>query len=171
MKKFFVTLLSLICIIGCLCLSACVNNEIKNGGTQTPADTEIRQENELPLDKTDVKDTDMYIKIGDTVLTATLVDNSSTRALKKLLPITIQMNDYGNFEKVGSLNTTLPRNDENISTDAGDLILYQGNSFVIYYDRNNWNFTRLGKINNVGKEELKSILGSGSVTVTLTLEK
>ena len=40
---------------------------------------------------------------------------------------------------------------------------------VIYYDTNDWNFTRLGKIGNVTGEELKEALGDGDVTVTFTL--
>lgn len=109
---------------------------------------------------------------GQTELTATLVDNSSTAALIDLVkanPLTIAMHDYGNMEKVGSIGTTLPRNDEQITTEAGDLILYQGNAFVIYYAPNSWSFTRLGKIDNVTQDELKAILGDGDVTVTLEL--
>ena len=79
------------------------------------------------------------------------------------------MQDYGDMEKVGSLGQDLPVNDEQITTEAGDLILYQGNSFVIYYAPNTWNFTRLGKINGVSAEELQDILGEGDVTVTLSL--
>ncbi len=114
----------------------------------------------------------MLIKIGSTTLDATLVDNSSTRALKELLkknPITISMSDYSNFEKVGTLPKTLPRNDEFFRTQAGDLILYQGNQFVIYYDTNAYSFTRLGKIQNITQKELKSLLGKSDVTVTLYL--
>ena len=79
------------------------------------------------------------------------------------------MHDYSNFEKVGSLPEELPRNDEQITTESGDLILYQGNQFVIYYDTNSWNFTRLGKIKDVTQEELKTILGTGNVTAVLSL--
>lgn len=114
----------------------------------------------------------MNIQIGNTMLTATLVDNSSTETLKEALaqnPITIEMQDYGSMEKVGPLGMDLPRNDQQITTEAGDIILFQGNAFVIYYAPNSWNFTRLGKINNVTAEELKEILGDGSVTVTLSL--
>ncbi len=114
----------------------------------------------------------MDIKIGDHVLTATLVENTSVTALKEALskgPITINMRDYGSMEKVGSLGLDLPRNDEQITTQAGDLILYQGNAFVIYYAPNSWNFTRLGKINHVTAEELREILGDGNVTITLSL--
>ena len=114
----------------------------------------------------------MNIQIGDAVLTATLVENSSVEALKTVLsegPITINMRDYGSMEKVGSLGMDLPRNDEQITTAAGDIILYQGNAFVIYYAPNAWNFTRLGKIDNVTAEDLREILGNGNVTVTLSL--
>ena len=118
--------------------------------------------------------TAMYLHISNVTLTATLVDNSSTRALRELLaanPITLNMSDYGNFEKVGSLGTTLPQNNQQITTQSGDLILYQGNQFVIYYDRNSWSLTRLGKINNVSQQELRNILGTGNVTVTLSLNQ
>jgi len=104
------------------------------------------------------------IQIGDYSFTATLVYNSTTETLKEMLsegPITINMRDYANMEKVGSFDTNLPRNDESITTEAGDLILYQGSAFVIYYESNSWNFTRIGKINNVTKEELKEALGNG----------
>ncbi|MCM1228079.1 MAG: cyclophilin-like fold protein [Clostridium sp.] len=114
----------------------------------------------------------MNITVGNTTLTAEMCDNSSAKALREMLEkgdVTIDMHDYANFEKVGSLGKSLPRNDEQITTEAGDLILYQGNSFVIYYDTNSWNFTRLGKIQNATKEDLLKILGEGDVTVTLSL--
>jgi hypothetical protein len=116
----------------------------------------------------------MNIQIGDHVLTATLVENSSVDALKEALlsgPITIDMRDYGNMEKVGSLGMDFPRNDEQITTESGDIILYKGSAFVIYYASNSWNFTRLGKINNVTAEELREILGDGNVTITLSLQQ
>ncbi|MCM1133732.1 MAG: cyclophilin-like fold protein [Ruminococcus flavefaciens] len=116
----------------------------------------------------------LNIEVNGHLLTATLEDNSSAEAFAELLksePLTIEMSDYANFEKVGSLGTSLPRNDEKITTEAGDLILYQGNQITIYYDENTWNFTRLGKIDNITQAELKDILGTGSVTVTFSLEK
>ncbi|WP_255396442.1 hypothetical protein [Drancourtella sp. An12] len=39
----------------------------------------------------------------------------------------------------------------------------------MYYDRNSWNFTRLGTIDHISAKELKQILGDGDVTVTLSL--
>ncbi|WP_297094710.1 cyclophilin-like fold protein [uncultured Draconibacterium sp.] len=114
----------------------------------------------------------MILQIGDTTLTATLADNSSAEALAQALsegPITIEMRDYGNMEKVGSLGRDFPTNNESITTEPGDIILYQGSALVIYYAPNTWNFTRLGKIDDISKEELMQVLGKGDVTVTLSL--
>lgn len=66
---------------------------------------------------------------------------------------------------------SLPRNDKHIKTDAGDLILYLGKRFVIYYDKNEWDFTPLGKLENISKAELKALLGKGNVTATLSIAK
>lgn len=55
------------------------------------------------------------IQIGENVLTATLVENSSTEALLAMLeegPLTIHMNDYAGMEKVGSIGKQLPTNDQ-----------------------------------------------------------
>ncbi|MDX8339417.1 cyclophilin-like fold protein [Draconibacterium sp. IB214405] len=114
----------------------------------------------------------MILKIGDSTLSATLADNSSAKALADELAkgtITIEMRDYGNMEKVGSLGKSYPTNDESITTEPGDIILYQGNALVIYYAPNTWSFTRLGKIDNTSKEELLQVLGEGNVSVTLSL--
>ena len=114
----------------------------------------------------------MNLAIGNNLLTATLAQNSSVDALVEALsdgPLTIEMRDYASMEKVGPLGMDLPRNDEQITTEAGDIILYQGNALVIYYAPNSWNFKRLGKVNDVSAEELKELLGDGDVTVTLSL--
>ncbi len=111
---------------------------------------------------------------GKSELTATLVDNSSAVAFYELLkkgPVSIKMRDYGSFEKVGPLGTKLPRNDTQITTQAGDIILYQGNQITIYYDTNSWNFTRLGKVDGVTQTELKKILGKGDVSAVFEILK
>ena len=111
---------------------------------------------------------------GNHTLAATLAENSSAKAFAELLskgPITVDMQDYGNFEKVGNLPATLPRNDTSITTEPGDIILYQGNKITIYYDTNSWSFTRLGKVEGVTPAELRKILGKGNVTAVFTLAK
>ena len=127
-------------------------------------------------DKGELSDMKISIQItsdsGSHTLTATLSDNSSAVAFYELLkkgPLTVNMHDYGNFEKVGPLGTSLPRNDTQITTTAGDIILYQGNQITIYYDTNSWNFTRLGKVDGVTQAELKKILGKGKVTAVFSV--
>lgn len=111
----------------------------------------------------------IFVTIGDHKLKINLTNNSSAAALKDLVktPKTVHMRDFSNFEKVGSLGVKLPTNDEDISTGPGDVILYQGNNIVIYYDHNSWCFTRLGKI-DISQAELKAILGRGDVTATFS---
>ena len=119
------------------------------------------------------EDNRMKVEANGHVFTAILAENSTTTELKKMLsagPVSIEMKDYGNMEKVGNFDHSLPRNDEQIRTEAGDLILYNGRAFVIYYDTNSWNFTRIGRIENVSGADLKRILGPGNVTVKLYRE-
>ena len=108
--------------------------------------------NDTPEATSSIRPTPMLvIEAGEKRFYANLEDNSSAKALIEKLnsgPITVDMHDYGSFEKVGSLPWTLPRNDEQITTSPGDIILYQGNQITIYYDTNSWSFTRLAKIGN-----------------------
>ena len=115
-------------------------------------------------------ETQIYAYIGQNTLVIKPENNSSAEAFIKLLgkgDLTINMHDYGNFEKVGSIGAELPRNDKRITTVPGDVILYQGNQITIYYDANTWSFTRLGKIQNI--DGLRAILGEGNVTVRFSL--
>lgn len=131
-----------------------------------PETSDIKQTRTVDTIKTKT----MKIIVNNKTLTATLANNSSAKALTEALKkssITITMKDYANMEKVGELGITLPRNDQQITTQAGDIILYQGNKLVIYYAPNSWNFTRLGKIDDISAKELKNILGSGNVEITL----
>lgn len=112
------------------------------------------------------------ITVNEHEMTATMENNKSSMAFKKILskgPKTISMKDYSNMEKVGMLWKGLPRNDEQITTQPGDIILYMGSSLVVYYNNNSWNFTKLGHINDVTQVELKEILGSGKVVMTFEL--
>ena len=115
----------------------------------------------------------LKIHVNDTTFTATLEENSSAKAFAEFLTqgdMTLDMHDYGSFEKVADLPRSFPRNDKQIDTDAGDIILYQGNSITIYYDKNSWNFTRLARIDNVNKKRLQQILGKGNVKATFSVE-
>ena len=130
---------------------------------------------EIPSNGASEKTTSMKLKIhvNDTTFTASLEENSSAKAFAEFLmqgDMTLDMHDYGSFEKVADLPRSFPRNDKQIDTDAGDIILYQGNSITIYYDKNSWNFTRLARIDNVNKKRLQQILGKGNVKATFSVE-
>ena len=146
--------------------------------------TETVQQNEI---QTEVQPTDavrekaeqevtemkMKVQVGESVFTATLAENSSVDALRELMadePLTLNMSDYANMEKTADLGVTLPQNNEQMNTQAGDIILYQGRTLTIYYDTNSWSLTPIGKINDVDAEELREALGTGDVTVTMSLE-
>ena len=83
-------------------------------------------------------------------------------------PVVIQMSDYSGFEKVGPLGTSLPVNNSQTTTQAGDIVLYNGDQIVIFYGSNSWSYTRLGHIDDLTGWE--DALGSGDVTMTLSLE-
>ena len=143
-------------------------------GAETPEDMEpVEEEQSQGEEETGVAQHQFYITANETTFTAVFADNSSAQALMELLEqgdLTVAMSDYGGFEKVGSLGSQLPQNNEQITTAPGDVILYQGSSITIYYDTNSWNFTRLGKIEDVTKEELLAALGAGDVEVTFSLK-
>ena len=166
MKK----ILSLIMVL-CLAFSACGNNDDEDVTPVEPQNiiqnVEQQTNTEIPMDK-------LLITINGKTLTADFADNSSAKALAETLAkssITYQADDYGNFEKVGDLGKSFPKNDENITTEPGDIILYQGHNLCIYYAQNTWSFTRIAKIKGVSKDELKEFLGEGEITVTLSVEK
>ena len=93
-------------------------------------------------------------------------ENESVEALKGLCPLTIKMSMYGGFEQVGSIGSSITRDDEQITTDYGDIVLYSGNQIVVFYGSNSWAYTRLGHI-DMTKEELTGLLGNGDVEITL----
>ena len=120
---------------------------------------------EINMEKT------LHLFINDREIAVNWEDNESVKALIDLVssgPLTVQMSMYGGFEQVGSLGTTLPRNDSQTTTQSGDIVLYSGNQIVIFYGSNSWAYTRLGKVADQSTAEMKTLLGSGDVTVTLS---
>lgn len=119
-----------------------------------------------------VKTVNVYV--GSKSLEIELADNASASAFAEKLKdgdVIVTMDDYGNFEKVGSLNFSLPRTDTQITTSPGDVILYLGTNVTIYYDINSYNFTLLGKIKNMTRETMLQFFGGmGEVTVRFSLD-
>lgn len=174
MKKRILMIFSAMLLMSfCACTSGNISQE---------ATAETDQKNSLKTEassdsadeKQNTVDGKFLITANGKTLTARFADNSSAEAFKELLSngeITVDMQDYGGFEKVGDLPQELPSNDERITTEPGDVILYLGRKITVYYDKNTWNFTRLGKIENAAKEKLLEIFTDGNVSVTFSLAK
>jgi len=113
------------------------------------------------------------MKIDGRELTVIWEDNESVHALAELAsgsPVTVEMSMYGGFEQVGSLGTSIPRNDVQTTTQKGDIVLYSGNQIVVFYGSNSWSYTRLGRIDGLSNSELENLLGSGEVELILFTE-
>ena len=124
---------------------------------------------EAKMDGTEEEEEQMklYLEVGSETFTVLLAQNEAAEALAELVeeePVTIQMEDYAGFEKVGALGRSLPAEDQQMTTQAGDIMLYQGDQIVLFYGSNTWSYTSLGRIEDLtGWQEA---LGSGSVSVT-----
>lgn len=106
------------------------------------------------------------LEINGYCFSVTLAQSEAADKLYEILEneeLVLELDDYGGFEKVGSLGFELPREDENTSTFPGDIVLYNGNNIVIFYGTNNWSYTRLGKIDDI--ENLNEALNENRVTV------
>ncbi len=172
MKKI-IAIISGILILAIVCIaisSLFINDKEQNNVTQNNYDNVSEKTNVINDARSEISM--IKLSVNDKILSIKLENNSSSIAFIEKLKdgeIIINANDYGNFEKVGELGFSLPTNDKEITTEVGDLILYQGNKITLYYDTNTWNFTKLGKVQNVTQEELKQILGDGDVTLKFSI--
>ena len=144
------------------------DEQTASGTTAVPTDSKSEETEESPIMKT------LTMKIDGTNVAVDWEENESVAALTELVkdnPLMIQMSVYGGFEQVGPIGTSLPRNDVQTTTQAGDIVLYSGNQIVVFYGSNSWSYTRLGHITDKSAEELNSLLGNGNITLTLSVEK
>ena len=165
-----------ICLFALLALSACgsetptgkeINSDVQESVSSESADPvqSSAEENKMKSELT--------MKINGETVTVEWEDNESVSALRELAsesPITIQTSLYGGFEQVGSIGRSLPRNDERITTEAGDIVLYSGNQFVVFYGSNTWSYTKLGHITDKTPSELTALLENDNVTITICME-
>ena len=113
------------------------------------------------------KEGKMKLKIGETEVPVTWEDNPSVAALRQLLPLTIRMSMYGGFEQVGPIGQSIERNDAQMTTSCGDIVLYSGNQIVVFYGSNSWAYTPLGHI-DLSQQEITALLSGGDVAITLS---
>ena len=112
----------------------------------------------------------MNVQIGEYSFTATLEDNAAASELIEMMrsgPVTLEMDDYSGFEKVGPLGTRLTASDVQTTTQPGDIVLYNSSNIVMFYGTNSWAYTRIGRIDDLTGWD--AALGSGSITAVLSL--
>lgn len=112
----------------------------------------------------------MQIQIGEYIFDVLPAQTQAAKELTELLaqgPVTIAMSDYGGFEKVGPLRTELSASNEQITTEAGDIMLYNGDNIVLFYGSNTWAYTPLGKVMDLSGWE--QALGAGSIIAVFSL--
>jgi hypothetical protein len=90
---------------------------------------ELRSGNDSTMSKTQI-----VIASERGRLTAELVDNDATRALVRMLPVTVEMRDHLRQEKTGNLPSPLPEVERQTKFSAGTIGLWGNSDFVIYYD-------------------------------------
>jgi rhodanese-related sulfurtransferase len=109
----------------------------------------------------------MKLYINEQEVPVNWEENDAVKKLKELMPLTISMSMYGGFEQVGYIGQSLPRDDSQITTSFGDIVLYSGDQIVIFYGSNSWSYTRLGHI-DLSQKEMSDLLGNGDVSISLT---
>ena len=162
-----------------LLLTACGDENMSNSEqefqeeiTQSSTDMENTDTTNPEEEDEPMQEKSLKMSIGDTAVEVEWEDNESVEALAKLAetePLVIEMSMYGGFEQVGSLGESLPRNDKQTTTEAGDIVLYSGNQIVVFYGSNSWAYTRLGHITDKTAEEMAELLSGGDVTITISM--
>ena len=118
------------------------------------------------LDKYIKEEEKMRLLIDGQELDVTWEDNNSVKELKELLPLTINMHKYDDFEQTGNISHTITSNDEQITAVPGDIVLYNSRAISVFYNNNSWSYTRLGHI-NLNKDELNTLLNKASIVFVL----
>ena len=83
--------------------------------------------------------------------------------------IVVHTSAYGGFEQVGSFPQSFSRNDVQMTTEPGDIVLYSGDQLVVFFGSNSWSYTKLGHI-NLATEKLAELLGGESAVIEFKYE-
>lgn len=115
---------------------------------------------------------ELTLSVDGTTLEVSWEDNETVRELMDCAAegsITVNTSLYGGFEQVGSLPRQFSRNDEQMTTAPGDIVLYSGDQLVLFFGSNSWSYTKLGHIDSLTTEELTGLLGGSSEEVEISL--
>ncbi|WP_242826868.1 cyclophilin-like fold protein [Lachnobacterium bovis] len=142
-------------------------------GVETNTNESKEQAKMKKTDESTLADNQIRVTVGSSSFIVNLEDNETAKALRKMITdedLTISASNYGGFEKVCQLGKTLPRNDKQITTKAGDVMLYSGNQIVFFYGANSWSYTKIGKVEASSIEKLESVLSGSETEVILSIK-
>ena len=126
-------------------------------------------------DKSAITDEKEYMKLyfDDIEIPVIWEDNQTVQELMEEAgkgDIIVQMSMYSDNEQIGSLGKSYTKNDEQITTYSGDIVLYSGDKIVVFYGSNSWAYTRLGKM-NIPESNVTELLSNGDITLKIAIEK
>ena len=162
-----VTLLILPIFLLAACLSSCNSTRPTTNEAGSSTNENQESENESNEDENEMK---LKLEIKGYEFDVTLEENDASHELVEMArneQITINFEDYGGFEKVGPLGRSLTTDNTRITTKPGDIVLYQGNQIVMFYESNTWSYTMLGHVDDLTYWE--EALGDDDVVATFTL--
>ena len=156
--------------------SVSFENDISEEMIDNSTESQISAEEETEItDKSAIDDEKEYMKLyfNDTEIPVIWEDNQTVQELMEEAgkgDIVVQMSMYSDNEQVGSLEKSYTKNDEQITTHSGDIVLYSGDKIVAFYGSNSWAYTRLGKM-NLPEGDVTGLLSNGDITLKIVIAK
>lgn len=183
MKRRILWLCTLLVLV--LCLISCSEQGVQlDKPSSAPSESRIPQESpsevstEMPTEESITSDTDaaeqnLILTIDGTVAEVQWEENdtvSELLAYAQNAPIVVNTSAYGGFEQVGGLPQSFSRNDVQMTTQPGDIVLYSGNQLVAFFGSNSWSYTKLGHIEGLSADDLTALLSKDSTVIELQLK-
>lgn len=188
MKKHWILFFLLFVVF---CLSACEGQKIPPDADLTSAQTaapesssaeaetdSTRQptapdETELVTEEQMEQENTLVLRINGNDLNVIWENNETVAELISYAQkekIVVDTTIYGGFEQVGSLPQSFSRNDVQMTTEPGDIVLYSGNQLVVFFGSNSWSYTKLGQIEGLSEEELSELLSTNSASIEICFQ-
>ena len=151
-----------------------ISEEIIDNSTESQISTGELEKTEI-TDKSAIEDEKEYMKLyfNDIEVPVIWENNQTVQELMEEAgkgDVVVQMSMYSDNEQVGSLEKSYKKNDEQITTHSGDIVLYSGDKIVVFYGSNSWAYTRLGKI-NIPESNVTELLSNGDIILKIAIEK
>lgn len=151
-----------------------ISEEIIDNSTESKISAGELEKTEI-TDKSAMDGEKEYMKLyfNDTEIPVIWEDNQTVQELMEEAgngDIVVQMSMYSDNEQVGFLEKSYTKNDKQLTTHNGDIVLYSGDKIVVFYGSNSWAYTRLGKM-NIPEGDVTELLSNGDITLKIVIVK